>query len=112
MLEQHHNQKADAPSGTAITIGNAILDNFPTKTRLRTGLPEGKINKEELQVNSIRVGSEFGTHTVFFDSENDRVELTHVSRGRRGFALGAVVAAEWAVGRKGFFPFKDVLSGL
>ena len=112
VLEQHHNQKADAPSGTALTIGDAILANFPRKKRIRTGVPDGKIGKDELQVNSVRVGSEFGTHSVYFDSENDRVELTHVSRGRRGFALGAVIAAEWAVGKKGFFQFRDILSDL
>ncbi len=112
VLEQHHNQKADAPSGTALTIGDAILRNFPRKTELKTGMPDGRIGGEQLQVNSIRVGSEFGTHSVYFDSENDRVELTHVSRGRRGFALGAVMAAEWAVGKKGFYLFKDILSQL
>ncbi len=112
VLEQHHNQKADAPSGTALTIGEAVIKNFPGKKRLLTGVPEGKISKEDLQVNSIRVGSEYGTHSVFFDSENDRIELTHVSRGRRGFALGAVIAAEWAVGKKGFFKFSEVLSQL
>lgn len=112
VLEQHHNQKADAPSGTALAIGNSILANFPSKRWIKTSFPEGRIKKEELQVNSIRVGSEFGTHTVFFDSENDRVELTHVSKGRHGFALGAVIAAEWVVGRKGFYTFKDVLSEL
>ncbi len=112
VLEQHHNQKADAPSGTAIAIGNSILENFQGKKKLRIGLPEGRIQKEELQINSIRVGSEFGTHSVFFDSENDRIELTHASKGRRGFALGAVIAAEWAVGKKGFFLFRDILSEL
>lgn len=112
VLEQHHNQKADAPSGTALTIGSAILANFPQKKRIRKGLPDGKIARDELQVNSIRVGSEFGTHSVFFDSESDRVELTHVSRGRRGFALGAVMAAEWSVGKKGFFLFKDIIAEL
>lgn len=112
VLEQHHNQKADAPSGTALTIGNAILAGFRQKKRIRAGLPDGKIGKDELQVNSVRVGSEFGTHSVYFDSENDKVELTHVSKGRRGFALGAVIAAEWIVGKKGFFQFRDILSEL
>ncbi len=116
VLELHHNQKADAPSGTAITIGNIILENFPAKKKIRAGLPDGRIAKEELQINSIRVGSEFGTHSVFFDSDNDRIELTHTSRGRRGLALGAVIAAEWAIGnapsRRGIYKFKDVLSTL
>ncbi len=112
VLEQHHNQKADSPSGTALAISNAILQNFPAKKRICIGLPDGKIGKDELQVNSIRVGNEFGTHSVFFDSEDEKVELTHMSRGRRGFALGAVIAAEWSVGKKGFFLFKDILSEL
>lgn len=112
VLESHHNQKADAPSGTAITIGNTILQNFPAKKKIRAGLPDGRISREELQVNSIRVGSEFGTHSVFFDSENDRIEFTHTSRGRHGFALGAVLAAEWSIGKKGFHAFKDILSEL
>ncbi len=112
VLESHHNQKADAPSGTAITIGNAILENFPAKKRIRTGIPDGKISKEELQVNSLRIGSEFGTHSVFFDSENDRIELTHTSRGRRGLALGSVFAAEWVIGKKGFHQFREILDQL
>jgi 4-hydroxy-tetrahydrodipicolinate reductase len=121
VLESHHNQKADAPSGTAITIGNAILANFPAKKKIRPGLPEGRIAKEELQINSIRIGSDFGTHSVFFDSENDRIELTHISRGRRGLAFGAVLAAEWAIGkdlshnapmREGFHQFRDIISEL
>jgi 4-hydroxy-tetrahydrodipicolinate reductase len=112
VLELHHNQKADAPSGTAIMIGNSILENFPAKKRIRLGLPDGRIAKEELQINSVRVGSEFGTHSVFFDSENDRIELTHVSRGRKGLAIGAVLAAEWAVGKKGFHQFREILSEL
>jgi len=112
VLEMHHNQKADAPSGTAITIGNTILENFPAKKKIRTGLPDGRITKEELQINSIRVGSELGTHSVVFDSENDRIELTHTSRGRRGLALGAVLAAEWAIGKKGFHQFREILSEL
>jgi len=110
VLELHHNQKSDAPSGTAITIGNSIIDNFPAKKRVRTGLPEGRIARDELQINSIRIGSEFGTHSVFFDSENDRIEFSHTSRGRRGFALGAVIAAEWSVGKSGFHFFKDILN--
>jgi len=112
VLELHHNQKADAPSGTAVTIGNAILENFPSKKKIRVGLPDGRIAKEELQVNSIRVGSEFGTHSVFFDSENDQIELTHISKSRRGLAVGAVLAAKWVIGKKGFYQFKEILSEL
>jgi 4-hydroxy-tetrahydrodipicolinate reductase len=112
VLESHHNQKADAPSGTAIMIGSVILENFPMKKRIRLGLPDGRISKDELQINSIRVGSDYGTHSVLFDSDNDRIELTHTSRGRRGLALGAVLAAEWANGKKGFYQFKEILNDL
>jgi len=119
VFESHHNQKVDAPSGTAITIGNVILDNFPAKKKIRPGLPavdpvsgSGRIGKDELQINSLRIGSDYGTHSVFFDSEYDRVELTHTSRGRRGLALGAVLAAEWAVGKKGFYQFREILNKL
>jgi len=112
VFESHHNQKADAPSGTALTIGNAILENFPAKKRIRTGLPEGRIAREELQVNSIRIGNDFGTHSVFFDSETDRIEITHISRGRRGLAVGAVLAAEWVRGKKGFYQFREILNNL
>lgn len=112
VIEVHHNQKADAPSGTAISLGNAVLANFPSKRRIRVGLPEGRIQNEELQINSVRLGSEFGTHTVYFDSPNDHIELTHVSRGRKSFATGAVMAAEWVVGKKGFYSFKDIIPQL
>ncbi len=112
IFESHHNQKADSPSGTALTIGNVILGNFPSKRTVRTGLPNGRIGKDELQINSLRLGSDFGTHSVFFDSENDRVELKHVSRGRRGFAFGAILASEWIIGKKGFYEFRDIISEL
>ena len=112
VLESHHNQKADAPSGTALMLANAIIDNFPSKAKIRTGLPDGKIAKEELHVSSVRVGSDFGTHSVFFDSENDSIELKHISRGRRGLALGALLAAEWVIGKKGFYQFREILSEL
>jgi 4-hydroxy-tetrahydrodipicolinate reductase len=109
VIEIHHNQKADAPSGTAMAIGESIIKNFPIKKRILNGIPKEKILPEELQINSIRVGSEFGTHTVIFDSENEKIEFTHTSRGRKAFASGAILAAEWAVGKMGFYQFKDVL---
>ncbi len=112
VLESHHNQKVDAPSGTAMTIGRTILENFPSKKRIYTGIPIGKIPPEDLQIDSVRVGKEVGTHSVIFDSEFDHVELTHTSRGRRGFAFGAVMTAEWVIGKKGFYEFRDILDDL
>jgi 4-hydroxy-tetrahydrodipicolinate reductase len=121
VVESHHSQKADAPSGTALSIGNTILENFPAKKKIRKGLPDGRMAKDELQINSLRVGSDFGTHSVIFDSENDRVELTHTSRSRRGLALGAILAAEWVVVKagaagsghpRGLYEFSKILSEL
>ncbi|MGC8595070.1 MAG: 4-hydroxy-tetrahydrodipicolinate reductase [Candidatus Kryptoniota bacterium] len=109
VVEVHHNQKADAPSGTALAIAESIIKNFPNKKQILNGIPKGKILPEELQVNSIRVGGEFGTHTVIFDSENEKIEFTHTSRGRKAFASGAILAAEWVFGKTGFHQFKDVL---
>jgi 4-hydroxy-tetrahydrodipicolinate reductase len=112
VLELHHNQKADAPSGTALTIGDIILENFKSKKKVLSGLPDGRIEEDQLQINSIRIGSEFGTHSVLFDSEYDHIELTHISKGRRGLALGALLAAEWAIGKKGFYQFREILSAI
>lgn len=109
IIEVHHNQKLDAPSGTALTIAESIIKNFHGKKSVLNGTPKGKISPEELQISSVRVGSEIGTHTVMFDSENEKIEFTHTSRGRKAFASGAILAAEWSIGRKGFYQFKDVL---
>lgn len=93
--EAHHNTKADSPSGTALDIARRILENTPAKTEIITGNFPGKPAKNQLQVASTRVGCVPGTHTVYFDSTADTIELTHTARSREGFALGAVRACEW-----------------
>lgn len=93
--EAHHNQKADSPSGTALDVAKMVMEGMKKKTELVIGNFEGRPKKEQLQVASTRVGSVPGTHTVYFDSVADTIELTHTARSREGFALGAVVAAEW-----------------
>ncbi len=93
--ESHHNQKADSPSGTALDVAKKVMEGMKQKTELVIGNFDGKPKKEQLQVASTRVGSVPGTHTVYFDSVADTIELTHTARSREGFALGAVVAAEF-----------------
>ncbi len=107
--EIHHKNKKDSPSGTAHTIGNIILKNSRQKNRLLTDKLERVINHNELHLASVRGGYIPGIHTVLLDSEADTIELTHSARNRSGFALGAVLAAEWVKGKKGIFEFKDFL---
>ncbi len=107
--EIHHRGKADSPSGTALSLGAILLEAMPGKTEILTGPPEGPIAPHQLQVSSTRTGSVTGIHTVLFDSDADTIALTHTARNRRGFALGALVAAEWLKGRTGFFTMQDVL---
>lgn len=92
--EMHHNQKADSPSGTAIEIAHCIMENDSRKTELFTEIFHKKPEVSQLHVSSTRCGSVPGTHTVFFDSAFDTIELTHRARSRAGFAAGAVHALE------------------
>lgn len=98
MEEVHHVHKLDAPSGTAITIAKAITDQLD--------------RKEELNIASMRVGEVPGIHTVVYDSEVDTITMTHSAKSRKGFALGAVIAAEWLVGqgvKKGVYTMCDMM---
>ncbi|MFV0339054.1 MAG: 4-hydroxy-tetrahydrodipicolinate reductase [Parachlamydiaceae bacterium] len=108
-FEIHHNLKADAPSGTAIALTDAILSEWPRKKEAQFSLPEDKISPEMLHFTSLRVGSNPGTHEVVIDSPEDCITLTHAAKSREGFALGAVVAAEWIDGKKGYFTMEDLL---
>ena len=104
MEEIHHTQKLDAPSGTAITLAESIIKN--TNYRQWT-LENPKAN--EIQIEAKRIENVPGTHSIFYDSTVDQIEIKHTAHSREGFALGAVVAAEWLVGKKGVFSMKDVL---
>lgn len=95
--ERHHSQKKDAPSGTALKIAAEAR--------------EGSGGKIEPAIAASRVGSEFGLHTLFFDSPDDLVEISHRARGRDGFARGAIVAAELVRGRKGLLKFDELVFG-
>lgn len=102
--EYHHRHKKDSPSGTALTLGRIILDAVNSKTEIQPGaLLDRQIRPEELHVSSSRGGSFAGTHTVSIDSDADTVEISHTARDRSGFALGAVLGAEWLAGKTGVF---------
>ena len=104
MEEIHHTQKLDAPSGTAITLANGIIES---SSYINWILENPKEN--ELHIEAKRIENVPGTHSVFYDSNVDQIEIKHTAHSREGFALGAVVAAEWLVGKKGVFTMKDVL---
>lgn len=103
VTEWHHRLKKDSPSGTALTTAERILGVSKRKTKLETGRIDGEIPLETLHVASVRGGSIPGIHSVLLDSPADSIEIRHTARGRMGFALGAVMAAEWLQGKTGFF---------
>ncbi|KIX22017.1 dihydrodipicolinate reductase [Flavobacterium sp. 316] len=104
MEEIHHTQKLDAPSGTAISLANGIIKHTDYKNwSLET------TDDENILINAKRIENIPGTHSVFYDSEVDQIEIKHTAHTREGFALGSVVAAEWLLGKKGVFTMKDVL---
>ncbi|WP_047419813.1 4-hydroxy-tetrahydrodipicolinate reductase [Cellulophaga sp. Hel_I_12] len=102
--EIHHTQKLDAPSGTAITLAEAVIQN--------TGYTDWKLDgKEEgiLPITALREGDVPGTHSIRYTSPVDTIEIKHTAHNREGFALGALTAAEWIIGKHGVFTMKDVL---
>jgi 4-hydroxy-tetrahydrodipicolinate reductase len=105
MEEIHHTQKLDAPSGTAISLAKGIIENSDYKTWTLEKPSEKQIHIEAKRIENIP-----GTHSVFYDSEVDQIEIKHTAHNREGFALGAVIAAEWLKDKKGVFTMKDVLS--
>lgn len=107
-MEIHHTEKKDSPSGTAKAIAQKLLKNLTRKKRVVYDKVDRVIHPDELHFSSLRVGHEPGTHSVFFDSTADRISLTHQAKGREGFALGAVIAAEWLQGKKGIFTMEDL----
>ena len=109
VFEQHHREKVDAPSGTALRLAEIVVTNTDRKTRVQIGNPEGTIDPKALHVSSLRAGGASGRHDVGFDSSADSVEIVHTARNREGFARGALFAAEWVRGKKGVFEFADLL---
>lgn len=107
MEELHHIQKKDAPSGTAITLAGQILEK--TKRKKRWVNSESN-HAEDLVIISKRTDSAPGTHSVKYSSSIDDIEIIHTAHNRKGFAAGAVLAAEFLKGKKGFYTMKDVLN--
>lgn len=108
-VELHHSKKADSPSGTAKLLVNALLEKMERKQNVEINAVQGQIDPHTLHVASLRCGSIPGTHTVLFDSPADTITLTHQARNREGFARGALFAAEWLEGKKGFYSIDDLL---
>ena len=117
IVEKHHNQKLDAPSGTAITLAEGILENIDRKDKWVKGTlvaPDGSVSgntvyaPDELPVSSVREGEVPGIHTIRYDSEADSISITHDAKNRKGFALGAVLAAEYTAQHEGFLGMNDL----
>ncbi len=107
MKEIHHTQKLDAPSGTAITLAEGIIENIPAKkswVNYPTSVPH------KIGILSEREGQVPGTHIIKYDSEVDYIEITHLAKNRKGLAFGAVLAAEYSFGKKGILSMNDLLN--
>lgn len=104
--EIHHLQKLDAPSGTAVSLANDLVDIHPRLARWQlTETP----SKDVLAVGAQRIKDVTGTHTVAYEGTDDRIEITHTAHNRKGFVHGALTAAQWVLGKKGIFTMKDLL---
>ena len=106
MVEIHHTQKLDAPSGTAISLANDIFSENPRFTKFTSADP----GPQEIPIQSIREGNVPGTHSITWKSDIDQITITHEAFNRRGLALGAIMAASWLLGRKGIFTMTDMLN--
>ncbi|MBQ4420712.1 MAG: 4-hydroxy-tetrahydrodipicolinate reductase [Bacteroidales bacterium] len=104
--EIHHIHKLDAPSGTAITLANELMEEYPNKTSWKLNKTT---NDKELKITSIREGEEFGTHIIDYESTEDIIEIKHKALSRRGLALGAILGAEFIKDKKGIFTMNDML---
>jgi 4-hydroxy-tetrahydrodipicolinate reductase len=106
MNEIHHIEKIDAPSGTAITLAESIIKE--------TDYQKWSLNKDfkenEISIEAQRLSDKTGTHEVIYKSDIDEIKIKHAAVNREGFGLGAVIAAEWLIGKKGVFSMKDVLN--
>ncbi|MFH6971969.1 4-hydroxy-tetrahydrodipicolinate reductase [Flavobacterium petrolei] len=113
MEEIHHTQKLDAPSGTAISLAKGVIENsLYTNWTLEKPEADEQSDSElakQIHIEAKRIGNVPGTHTVTYNSSVDAIEIKHTAHNREGFALGAVIAAEWIVGKQGIFTMKDVL---
>lgn len=107
MEEIHHIHKLDAPSGTAISLANQVMEPLGNKKKWVNSAAN---DRNELSIISKRIDEVPGTHTVTYDSDIDQISITHLAHNRKGFALGAVIAAEWSMGKKGIFGMQDLMN--
>ncbi len=106
MEETHHTQKLDSPSGTAITLAEEIINNIDRKT----GWKEAeKVDSEELKIEALRIDNVPGVHTINYESDIDSITINHSAKSRKGFALGAVLAAEYSANNSGLLNMKNLL---
>ena len=107
MIEIHHTEKKDAPSGTAIKTAEVILDSYTLKNSW--SLDTDMKNEKELLITAKREPEVPGTHTVIYESDVDEISLTHQAKNRHGFAQGAIIAAKWIADKKGVYDMSDLL---
>ncbi|MBT8218195.1 MAG: 4-hydroxy-tetrahydrodipicolinate reductase [Bacteroidia bacterium] len=105
--EIHHTQKLDAPSGTAITLAEGIIEHVDRKSNW---INEPSNLNDSLEIISKRVNKVPGTHSIKYSSEVDDIEIIHTAHSRTGFALGAIIAAEWTIGKTGFLSMQEMLN--
>jgi 4-hydroxy-tetrahydrodipicolinate reductase len=105
MQEIHHTQKLDAPSGTAISLANSIISN----SQYNSWTLDENNESNQIFIDAQRTENVPGTHTIFYDSMVDTIAIQHIAHNREGFAIGAVIAAEWILNKKGVYTMKDVL---
>ncbi len=109
ITEVHHTQKLDAPSGTAISLADDIIKNIDSLSKWEENINQ---NKNSIPIKSIREGDVKGTHIIKYESDIDFIEIKHFAKNRKGFALGAVVAAEYAAKNQGFLQMTDLIGSI
>ena len=109
ITEIHHTRKLDAPSGTAIALAERLIKNLPQKKEWTKSENDKQVLPHQIPITSIRKDDITGIHTLEFRSNGDRIILTHEAFDRSGFAIGALMAAQWLLGRKGIFNMNDLL---
>ena len=110
--EIHHNKKKDSPSGTALTTANVIINKVARKKHIVTNKIDGEIKASELHFSSSRCGNIIGKHEVIFDSPTDSISISHDSKDRSSYAIGAINCAKWIKNKTGFYSIKNYMEEL
>ena len=110
--EIHHRYKKDSPSGTALTTAQILIDNISRKNKVITDKIDREMQSDEVHFSSSRCGSIVGMHEIIFDSPNDSIKISHHSKERSTYALGAIRCANWIKGKKGFYSIKSFMDKL